>query len=568
MKTFGMILNGLAAAALTLALVACGGGGGDAGGTAAPGDGGNGPAPGGGSSGTLVLSALGSSATTASLGWTRASGASGYTLQRQATGGAWMDVARLGPADSAFVDDGLAAGTTYTYRLAAQGAAAAPVEQSITTPAEPPMVTAAPTVRASAVATGDIGPAGGSVALADGSMRFSLPAGALEASAAVSLEVTSNPVQAGQGDGVRIRLAATPTQPVTLTFGYDAALDANADGLGIALQRADGSWLSVPVTALDKTARTLSAQIAPALLQRPAPATASRVQRSAAAPVPLELSAIRYLNLYLSPKQATLPTGGSQVFVPYAHTQIQTGHVCLPDEELGCLPSPLLTTREVPLLNQKAGYDRRWFVFAEEGGAPAIGTVTPRSASGAVYRAPDREPTPNPVIVSFRSQHLKSGRTITLSAPVTVREPVWTMVLGGVLEQRADIGFTYSAEAVWTRDTSASGGAAVYRANGTQSVHVINITCVATPSPATIPLPPGALTIDRSVQPARYTLDVGSFWETRLSGSCPDGSGSGIPARGGRQLVVQGTLSADGTRIDGSLFDAGVTWTWSLTNQL
>ncbi|WP_325478031.1 hypothetical protein [Piscinibacter sp.] len=99
-------------------------------------------------------------------------------------------------------------------------------------------------------------------------------------------------------------------------------------------------------------------------------------------------------------------------------------------------------------------------------------------------------------------------------------------------------------------------------------MQVIEIVCSATPSPATVPLPPGALTIDRSVQPARYRLDVGSVWDTMIAGTCPDGGFANVPARVPGQLIVEGTLSADGTRIEGTTSQSHVTWNWSLTNQL
>ncbi|HEX6723177.1 MAG TPA: hypothetical protein VF107_16540, partial [Burkholderiaceae bacterium] len=270
-------------------------------------------------------------------------------------------------------------------------------------------------------------------------------------------------------------------------------------------------------------------------------------------------------NFYLSPRQAVVETGKTQLLVPYARTLVTFGHICLPDEDLGCLPMPLVDTREMPFENQKAGYTRRWFVWAEEGGDAASGTITPRSSSGAIYQAPAQEPSPNPVIVTFTSKHDKSGRTLTLSSSIRVRARVWTGIIHGTLEQSADLGFAFSAEAVWTAVPGADG---TYHANGTQSVHVLNFTCSGSASPATVPLPPGALTIDASVNPPRYTLDVGSVWNTMITGVCPGHGtatvGMTVPGR----LVVEGTIGGNGTRIEGTTSQNHITWDWALTSQL
>jgi hypothetical protein len=96
---------------------------------------------------------------------------------------------------------------------------------------------------------------------------------------------------------------------------------------------------------------------------------------------------------------------------------------------------------------------------------------------------------------------------------------------------------------------------------------VIEITCTGTVSPSSAVLPPGALVIDRSVNPPRYTLDVGSLWPTTLTGVCPDGSGSvgfEVPGR----LIVEGTVSGNGSSITGNAVINGIAWDWALSSQL
>jgi hypothetical protein len=559
-------------AALCLHLLAgCGGGGADGGSGSAPGAPGT-PGAGSGGSVALTLSAHGNSATTAWLQWTPVAGASGYRLERRSgDAGAWAPVATLGAGEDSYLDDTLSPGTGYSYRLVAQGVTGLAAAQAATrTTADAPIRTAAPAALDVAPDRGVIGPAGGSFASADGAFRLSLPAGAVAAGTAVSLHRAGNPAPQGVGDGMRVRVDALPSQPLTLSVGYDATLDAQADGLGLAVQRHDGSWLTLPLSGIDKSERRLVATVAPAMLQRARGEVSlahagTRAMASASSNVGLDFHVVRYLNLHLRPREATIATGASQWLVPYASTLGTYGNLCTPDEDNGCIPSPLIEKREVPFDNQKAGFVRQWFVLGKEGGDASVGTVTPRAGSGAVYRAPGEAPEPNPVQVSFVSRHLASGRSITLTAAIRVQEPVWTMTVRGSLEQSEDIGFAYSAEGVWTRER---GSAGTYRVSGTQSVSVVSIVCTARASPDTAPLPPGALVIDRSVQPARYRLDVGSLWTTQVSGSCPGRGAVSVPAPVPGQLVVEGTLGADSPAIEGSALLNGIRWQWALTNRL
>jgi hypothetical protein len=567
MKTTSRWIRGWASALPALALsllAACGGGGGNE--PANSGDNGSGGNGGNGGNGAPIATefvAVGSSARTASLGWKPVSGATGYTLERKTGASAYAPIATLGADADTFIDDGLAQNTAYDYRLVPNGANAAPAEQQATTSADLPVVSAIGPAIGNA-SSGTVDAAGGQLATAAGDARLTLPSGAVPTGTAVSLQPIANTAPDGIGDGVHVHVAALPSQPLTLTLSYDATLDGEADGIGIALQRSDGSWLTLPVTTIDKAQRTLSAKLPPSLARGATNAQPQSARNAAAAAtVSLDATVIKYLNFHLSPRQAVVETNKTQLLVPYARTLVAYGHICLPDEEFGCLPMPLLEKREVPFENSKAGYTRRWFVWAEEGGNAADGTITPRAGTGAIYKAPAKEPSPNPVIVTFSSKHDKSGRTITLTSSIRVKERVWTGTIHGTLEQHADLGFAFSAEAVWTRDANGT-----YRATGTQSVHVINYTCYGTPSPATVPLPPGALTIDSSVEPPRYTLDVGSIWNTVISGYCP-GNGSGsVPMEVPGRLVVEGTLGGNGTKIEGTTSQNHITWDWALTSEL
>lgn len=547
------------AAALFGLLTACGGGGGD--GPSAPDGGGGGGGAGAGIPAAVELVALGSSAHTASLAWKAVAGATGYTVERRSAGSTFAPVATLGAQTRAWLDDGLAQDTAYVYRVVPAGVAATATEQTATTSADAPVVTAVGAAQGQE--SGATADAAGAATLAHGAVRLSLPAGAVPAGTALALRTVSNTAPDGLGDGVAVRIAAQPSRPVTITLGWTADEDTLADGLGVAMQRGDGSWLALPVIAVDTAARTVSVELQPALAAGGAGALAKpQSARGAAADVSLEVHVVKYLNFHLTPRSSVVRTHQTRLLVPSARTRVVIGKICIEDPEYGCIPMPIVDTREIPFDNQKDGYTRRWFVEDQEGGSTALGTIVPRAGSGAVYHAPAQEPAPNPVTVAFRSTHVKTGRTLTLRASVRVKQPIWTGTIDGMLEQSADIGFAFSAQAVWT--PMAGSQDSVFQATGTQSVHVIDNTCSASASPGTVALPPGALTIDRSVDPARYTLDVGSLWNTTITGTCPGHGSTSVGMLVPGRLQVEGTVGGDGTLIQGSTSMNGIFWGWSL----
>lgn len=556
----------VAIAAMAL-LAACGGGGGGGGGSATPDGGGGSGGSGGGGGATppaTAFVAIGSSARTASLHWTPVDGATGYVLERRTGTGDYAAVATLAADVDSYVDEGLVQDTAYAYRLRPGGSSAPAAEQQVTTPTDLPVTTPVGAATGSAVEAA-VAAAGGQVETADGLARLTLPAGAVPAGTLALLQGIANTAPGGQGPGVRVRVAAVPAKALTLVLRYAAALDAVADGLGVAVQRADGSWLSAPITAVDKTARTLTVQLPAALAGGGVAGLQSASSSRSAAParVSLDLDVVTYLDFHLSPRQTTVRTGATRLLVPHARTLVATGRVCVPDDTLGCLWLPILETREVPFDNQKPGYSRRWYVFAEENGTPALGTVTPRSGSGAVYRAPQQLPTPNPVLVSFVSRHERSGRTLTLTATIRVGEPVWTGIFAG--EAAAGLPYRLSMQGVWTALPDSAG--ARFQANGTQSIHEVPQGCRWSWAPDTVALPPGALSIDHSVDPPRYTLDVGSDWVTANTVNCFGQvvvSDVTVPSR----LQVQGTVGGNGTRIEGQAEVNGIRWSWSLSSEL
>jgi len=544
--------NTLATTTLAL-LAACGGGGG----TEPTGT------PGAGNTPEFV--AVGSSAHTVSLGWKAVAGANGYTVERKRAGEAFAPVATLASDTDQYLDEGLETSTAYTYRLAANGVAGAVAEQAATTAAAAAVVTPVG-ARVGMPAGQSIGSAGGQIVSADGAARLTVPADALAADANASLQAITNTAPDGQGNGVHVHVDGAPVKPLTLTLAYASALAPMADGLGVAMQRSDGSWLSLPVMGIDKTNRTLSVEL-PADT-RTLVAAGSHAEAAAAGGVSLDVDVVTYLDFWLAPREATVEVGKTLLLVPYAHTLVAIGTSCVPDETGSCLKMPILDTREVPFENQKPGYTRKWYVWAEEGGNAAFGTITPRSgAAGATFKAPAHVPAQNPVPVTFTTTHVKSGRSITLTSTITIKEPVWTGIIHGTLSAPGgDIGFSFSAEAVWTPVDGSDG--TLFHASGTQSVTVLNYTCTATATPGSTTLPPGALTLDRSVDPPRYTLDVGSLWQTVIAGSCPGNGSTSVGMTVPGRLQVSGTVGGNGDTINGTASQNGIEWDWALTSQL
>lgn len=547
----------LAGLALLPLLAGCGGGGG---GSDAPAD----PSSGGGTPLAVRFNAQGSSAQTVSLAWAGVPGASGYTVERKTAGGAYAPVATLGAGASRYLDTGLQGSTAYTYRLVAAGTAApASAEQSATTSDEPALTTPAAAPTGAAIVS-PVGSAGARITSADGEIVVDVPAGALADGSELRLQPIANPVPDGFGAGARLQVTGTLAKPITLKLAYPTAMTAHADGLGVALRRADGGWTAMPLTQIDKHGRTLVLQLG----ADDAIGTAGKqaAKTSAAAAVSIDFEVIRYLDFHLVPKEASVRTGETRRLVPYARTRGVIGHICYPDEDLGCLPSPLMDTKEIPFENSKAGYSRKWYVSGAEGGDATSGTITPTGDVGANYKAPAEVPEANPVLVTFVSVHARSGRSLTLSSKITVTAPVWTGTVNGLLSvPGGDLGFKFTSEGVWTPVAGSQGTR--FSATGTQTLTVVPMGCTGVVSPSTVALPPGALVIDESTTPARYSLDVGSIWSTVLTGSCPGGGSGSVAFDVPGRLVIEGTLTRDGTTLEGFAALNGVAWDWALARQ-
>lgn len=562
--------------ALVLALLAaCGGGGGSGGAAPAVGESDQTPLP---PLPEVAFAAIGASAGAASLGWQRPSGAAIYTIERRSAGGAWQAVDSVDARSGVYLDVGLAPDTDYQYRLVETGGERRTLaERSVRTSNEQPVVSASGDP-VSAQLTGSVDGAGGELKTPDGSIVVGVPAGAFTTPAQAQVQPVGNTAPQGRGPALRVRLDQIPAAPLTLTLRYDAGQDAEADGQRIALQRADGSWISLPLLEIDKTSRTLTAELAPTLFpalgEAGAAASARLLSAGAAAPAGgwVEFTVTRYLAFYLQPQKARVAVKKSLRLVPHARVLGQAERCSRDGATPVCVVDLVLTEREMTLLNSKPGFDRRWSVAGVEGGNSVVGTVQPGVRVGAVFKAPDRVPSPSTVVVGFQSRELASGRTVTLSAQVEITSDDWVGTLSAV-NGPSDAGTTFTAlaDVRWTSDDAASTDTRkVFRASGSVDVVVSDDDCTVsvTPSHQAVAANPllAELVVDESHSPAQYTLRLIAFWPATLSASCPGGSGSSATPAAGYGWDVSGTVGGGGDRIEGRRVDpSGAAIEWSFT---
>lgn len=551
----------VAAACATLVLAGCGGG--DASSNAGtvpppatPQEPGDPAAP--------QFAAFGTSARTASLAWPAAAGS--YAVERRSTGTAWAAVATVDAASGGWVDEGLAANTTYEYRLkTAQGSSLG--LRSVTTSSETGIVTAAGAAQG-VEATQTIGSAGGQAGAGDVSVV--IPAGALADGSAATVQPVANAAPDGRGAGLRVRLSGKPQKALSLTVMYDAANDNEADGLRIAVQRSDGAWFSLPLDARDAATRTLKATLPPELLA--APAAQVGMKSASEATVSVEFHVVKYLAFYLSPQLARVKVKNTVKFVPYAHVRGWETEIGTCERFEGgieaCIYTPMLETREIPFLNTKAGYERLWQVFTTTGGDAVHGTIAPQGDVGAVYTAPAQVPNPSQVLVRFYSRNTGSGAIKILTAGVDVYDDDWSGTMTAVDgPSSAGTTLTSVAHVTWKLDTAASqGGVQVYRGIGTVDVQVTDDDCTASIDPSSQPISTDVRLVELQVDEAANTFKARliTSWTATISGFCPKASASQGTRIAGWGWEVEGGLSADGRTIEGSdVTEDGYALSWS-----
>lgn len=514
-----------------------------------------------------TLAAAAGSGQHTTLTWQGGTPGAAWRLERRADAGA--DFALVAAVDSGlglWTDSGLSADTGYTYRLVrADGSVAATTR--VRTGAEVALTTPAP-VELGVVTTMPITPTTSRLALADGSLALDMPAGSFTQAGSAQLRLLANPLPDGVGAGVSLSLPERPAHALTVSMRYGA--DEDVDDVlqdRIAVGQADGSWWVLPLLAHDAGQRLLQVSL-PVSLWQALPTASAQAARALAAPAGVKLHVVRVKAHKLVPAQATVRVLGRQRFVPVSIYVVSDTSQCdsLPDGDL-CIPTPIVKDVELPILNTKPGFQRRWLLEGSATPAPAHGSISPEARAGVVYTAPAQVPTTNPVTLRFESVNTRNGRRLALSARIRVTEDAWV----GTLQTRVGVegaNHLFQATTRWRLDGAQSTATRrVYRPDG-EVDHVYTVadpvcTHVVTPQHLTLTDAHGLgeLVVDESTSPARYSLSLSMYWDSLLTVTCPKGSTSGATL-GGSVWQAEGVVGA-GERIEGAV-SAPAAQTWSL----
>ena len=226
--------------------------------------------------------------------------------------------------------------------------------------------------------TKTLGPAGGTIASADGKIEIVIPEGAL----AAETEISITPLSAtGPGAFAAWRLGPEGTTfaaPVTVRVvaSDDDLAGSGPEALRIGTQRPDRTWGVVKDATID--GKTIAVQT-------------THFSDWAA-----------LLGWQLRPGSAKVKTGETQrLDVRYCH------YVATEEQELVGVMAECQDNDLAPMLGP-------WAVNGVNGGSSAVGTVTPSEATGT-YTAPSTVPDANPVAVSVEFNPLQRAKVLLVS---------------------------------------------------------------------------------------------------------------------------------------------------------
>jgi hypothetical protein len=516
----------------------------------------------------VTLSAAAGSSAHITLRWQGGSAGQTWRLERRAgEAGAFTTVADVDSGAGLWMDAGLGADTAYRYRLTrADGSVAATADAR--TGGDAARVTPAPQPTGEALSL-PFTPDTRRLALADGALALSLPAGAFSQAGTATVQPVSNPLPDGVGTGFALSLPERPAQPLRLSLRY--GLTENPDDVTqdrLAVQQADGSWWLLPLSAHGEGERVLAVDLPVSLWPQAATAQALQARAAALPTPPAKLHIVRVKAHKLVPAAASVRVLGRQRFVPVSIYTVSDNVSCdSPVDGDLCIPMPVLRDVTMPVRNTKAGYQRQWELQDSTTPAPALGALTVEPGSGVVYTAPAQVPATNPLTLRFTSTHVASGRRLVLTARVRVVEDVWAGELEGSIGA-SGAGHLFRLTTRWTLDAGKSTDTRrVYRPTGdaTHTYTIEDPACTHTVAPRQLPLAQadttGELVVEESVSPARYTLALATRWDSVLTVSCPRGTVSG-PTAAGYIWDVKGDVSAG--RIQGIEVVLGGVRSWSL----
>lgn len=239
----------------------------------------------------------------------------------------------------------------------------------------------APGTASGEAASGTIGPAGGTLASADGRLTLTIPAGAVTGDTVFTITPVTAPAENAVAT-YRLDPEGTPfAAPARLTFDT-AGAGVDYPGLkflAVAIHQADGTWRLLDDQAKDAAAKTLSVEVR-------------------------HFSEYSMLSGYqLQPLATTAEVGGAAQFTVVACADPwMLAH--LNGEDTSDIP----VDGPPPLIFEcKAAYfegarAERWTVEGVEGGDATHGTIQPDGSLAAVFTAPSQKPDPATVSVTTR----------------------------------------------------------------------------------------------------------------------------------------------------------------------
>jgi hypothetical protein len=359
-----------------------------------------------------------------------------------------------------------------------------------------------------------IGPAGGEVSSADGRLSVEIPAGALDAPRAISLQPISNEAPGGRGSAWRLEPSGSHfAKPVQLVFHYTAKdLKGSApQALTIASQDAQGHWWIPRKPVLDQAAHTISV----------------------AAEHFSDWSLLA--GFQLDPGEATVKAGHSVTL-----------------REMYCTDSTANENGPIALLPcEPVGGDLAtlgdWQANGVAGGDAGNGTVRANGDFSATYTAPQKAPGNNPVAVSAQLQGALAKTRLV--ANITVEDEGCGMhngqrvpcrIRGSASAQTAgpDGIISGKASGEWQFDYWA-GDVANYKAvsGHVDVVKQVQGPCTFDFDPASHPLNDGeednSLELDFSTRPATMAQAGVTTWNGTIIPHCPpDWPGGSSPEPG------------------------------------
>ncbi|MEZ0610114.1 hypothetical protein ACAW74_16475 [Fibrella sp. WM1] len=269
-----------------------------------------------------------------------------------------------------------------------------------------------------AVISKTIGPAGGTLSSADGTMTLRFPAGALTKETLITAQPVENTAFGGAGVGYEFGPHGTQfAKPVTLSWTYkDSDLHGSSpEALGIAVQDDNHIWRG-------HTSLFVEAD-----------------QRRVVAPIYHFSRYSFYENFWMEPMQQTLAPNETvtlKVFYQENHglyeskgsEVVQEPTPCKPTSETEvtqCLGADLLTPLTSPVELLKADQVKNWRVNGQDVTGTIespIGFLSYHQGQSVIYKAPVRAPEANPVAVSVEIITPGKGKLMLVSN-LTIESP-------------------------------------------------------------------------------------------------------------------------------------------------